>query len=188
MQSHPMIFPTEITYSKNGDGNMSKSFEVQGVGFVRSGFAMLILGMVMGLGVVGHYMVGARWDTGAEFLRNVGLWYGCPWTLSPSMVMVGAISMIAIGAAYTTLARSEKNVAASSDLPRQLCKGSLIAIFLVGFVGYFVVDAFWPSFYYSPIKAGKEVWLSMQLLCMVAYLAGVIMAFNRVRHLSAQSV
>ncbi|MGE8064417.1 hypothetical protein [Pseudomonas sp. NPDC089569] len=166
---------------------MSNTHEVQGAGFVRSGFGMLILGMVMGLGVVGHYMVGARWDTGAEFLRNVGLWFGCPWTLSTSMVMVGAIGMIAMGSAYATLARLAKDdFAAASDLPRRLCKGSLVAIFLTGFIGYFVVDAFWPGFYYSPIKAGKEVWLSMQLLCMMGYLVGVILAFNGVRHLKTQ--
>lgn len=167
---------------------MRNTHEQLGIGFIRSGLGMLIVGMVMGLGVVGHYMVGARYDTGAEFLRNVGLWFGCPWTLSTSMVMVGAIGMIAIGAAYATLAPlAAQGGSGGSDLPRRICKSALIAIILVGFVGYFVVDAFWPSFYYSPIKAGKEVWLSLQLLCMVGYLGGVILAYNGVRQLRPQA-
>ena len=57
---------------------------------------------------------------------------------------------------------------------------SLIAIFLTGYVGYFVVDRFWPAFYYTPVKDGKNVWLFMQLACMVVYTAGVLLAFNRI--------
>lgn len=164
--------------------NMRNQYEYLGMRFIRSGFGMLIVGMVMGLGIVGHYMVGARFDNGAEFLRNVGLWFGCPWTLSTSMVMVGAIGMIAIGSAYSTLANlASQQGSAPSDLARRICKFSLIAIVLLGFVGYFAVDAIWPGFYYSPIKAGKETWLTMQLVCMIGYLAGVIVAFNGVRRL-----
>jgi hypothetical protein len=65
-----------------------------------------------------------------------------------------------------------------------LCTLSLIAMFLTGYVGYFVVDRFWPSFYYSPIKEGKNVWLFMQLACMVVYAAGVFLAFNGIRRTS----
>jgi hypothetical protein len=65
-----------------------------------------------------------------------------------------------------------------------LCVTALIAIFLTGYVGYFVVDTIWPSFYYSPIKDGKNVWLFMQLACMVLYAAGVFLAFNGIRRTS----
>ena len=57
---------------------------------------------------------------------------------------------------------------------------SLIAIFLTGYVGYCGVEWFWPGFYYSPIKDGKNVWLFMQSACMVVYTAGVLLAFNRI--------
>jgi|SRR5262249_10196151 len=59
-----------------------------------------------------------------------------------------------------------------------LCTLSLLAIFLTGFVGYFVVDRFWSAFYYAPIKDGKNVWLFRQLACMVLYAAGVFLAFS----------
>ena len=58
---------------------------------------------------------------------------------------------------------------------------ALISIFLTGFVGYFAIDRIWPNFYYSPIKDGKNVWLFMQLPCMVLYAARVLLAFNGIR-------
>ena len=65
-----------------------------------------------------------------------------------------------------------------------LCTFALIAIFLTGYVGYFAVDRIWPTFYYSVIKDGKDVWLLMQLACMVAYAIGVLLAFNGIRRTS----
>lgn len=77
--------------------------------------------------------------------------------------------MIAIGAAYATLGRASQGapVGGGERLARAICVWALIAIFLTGYVGYFVVDIFfWPGFYYLPIKAGKNVWLALQLACM----------------------
>ena len=65
-----------------------------------------------------------------------------------------------------------------------LCTLLLFAIFLTGFVGCFVVDRFWPAFYYTPIKDGKNVWLFMQLACMILYAAGVFLAFSGIRRTS----
>jgi hypothetical protein len=45
-----------------------------------------------------HYVVGAQYDTGPEFLKNVTLWYACPWTLSTAVVLGGSLGMVAIGA------------------------------------------------------------------------------------------
>ena len=55
-----------------------------------------------------------------------------------------------------------------------------IAIFFTGYVGDFVIDTIWPSFYYSPVKDGKNVWLLVQL----AYMVGVIIAASGVKRLS----
>jgi hypothetical protein len=57
----------------------------------------------------------------------------------------------------------------------------LTAIFLTGYLGYFAIDRIWPSFYDSPIKDGKSVWLLMQLASMVAYAIGIFLAFNGIR-------
>jgi hypothetical protein len=165
---------------------MSDSQIQLGAKFIRSGFGLFIFGLVMSFGMVGHYLVGARYPTGDEFLKNITLWYACPWTLSIAVVLIGAVGMIAIGGAYATLGRAAPDARAGigESAARTICVWSLIAIFLTGYVGYFVVDRIWPSFYYSPIKDGKNVWLLLQLACMVAYMVGVIFASRGVRRLS----
>lgn len=64
---------------------------------------------------------------------------------------------------------------------RWLCLLSLVAIFLTGYVGYFVVDAIWPKFYYEPVTRGKNVWLFMQL---VLFALGPVLAFTDIRRAS----
>jgi hypothetical protein len=48
-------------------------------------------------------------------------------------------------------------VETSAALP--LCIVGLLGVFAVGYPGYFVFDAVWPSFYYSPVADGKNAWL-----------------------------
>jgi drug/metabolite transporter (DMT)-like permease len=124
--------------------------------------------------------------TGPDFLKNIKLWYACPWTLSTAVVLGGALGMIAIGAVYAILGKmiAGARVEGLEMTALYLCVFALIAIFLTGYVGYFVVDRFWPSFYYSPIEAGKNVWLFMQLACMVLFGIGVFLAFNGIRRTS----
>src|SRR4249919_163823 len=73
--------------------------------FIRRGFWLLLFGFLMSFGMVLHYVVGARWDTGPEFLKNVTLWYACPWTLSTAVVIGGALGMISIGTVYAMLGK-----------------------------------------------------------------------------------
>ena len=154
--------------------------------FIRSGFWMLLFGMVMSFGMVLHYVANISPPFGPEFLKTITLWYACPWTLSIAVVLGGALGMIATGAVYGILGRTDPAVRVEG-LERSalsLCTFALIAIFLTGFVGYFAVNRIWPNFYYSPIKDGKNVWLLMQLACMVAYTIGVFLAFNGIRRAS----
>ena len=96
-----------------------------GAKFIRPGFGLFIFGLVMSFGVVGHYMVGSRWDTGTEFLKNITLWYACAWTLLTAVVLIGAVGMIAIGAAYATLGRASQGapVGGGERLARDLRVG-----------------------------------------------------------------
>ena len=154
--------------------------------FIHSGFWMLLLGMLMSFGMVLHYVANISPSFGPEFLKTITLWYACPWTLSIAVVLGGALGMIAIGAVYAILGRTDPAVRVEG-LERSalsLCTFALVAIFLTGFVGYFAVNRIWPNFYYSPIKDGKNLWLLMQLACMVAYTIGVFLAFNGIRRIS----
>lgn len=67
-----------------------------------------------------------------------------------------------------------------------LCIVGLLGAFAVGYPGYFVFDAIWPSFYYSPVPEGKNAWLIGQAFFIGVYLAGMVLAFAGVcRELNA---
>jgi len=55
-----------------------------------------------------------------------------------------------------------------------LCVAGLIAVFLTGYVGYFVVDRIWPAYYYTPVAAGKNTWLIAQALSIALYWLGLL--------------
>lgn len=154
--------------------------------FVRAGFWLALLGFVMSFGMVLHYVVGAQYDTGAQFLKNVTLWYACPWTLSTAVVLGGAFGMIAIGAVYAVFGRvtAPQPAGSGEGIGLWLCTLGLIAIFLTGYVGYFVVDSVWSEFYYAPVTTGKNVWLFMQRGCMAVFALGVMLAFGGIRRSS----
>jgi hypothetical protein len=73
--------------------------------FIPSGFLLLFLGFVMSMGMVLHYVVGAQYPTGHDFMSNITLWWACPWTLSTAVVLGGALCMVAIGAVHLALAQ-----------------------------------------------------------------------------------
>jgi hypothetical protein len=151
--------------------------------FIRSGFSMVLLGMVMSFGMVLHYVANISPPLGPEFFKTILLWYACPWTLSTAVVLGGGLGMIAIGAVYAILGGmpSAARVEGREKSAVSLCTYALIAIFLTGYVGYFAVNRIWPNFYYSAIRDGKDLWLFMQLACMVMYGIGVVLAFTGIR-------
>ena len=155
-----------------------------GAKFVQWGLALFIFGLVIGFGPLAHYLHGAFEVTGEAFLKNVTLWFGCPWTLAVYTVQVGSLGMVTIGCVYLQLP-SEQLEAEQRDLAALwFCTVGLIATFLTGYIGYFVVNAIWPSFYYTPIKAGKNVWLIAQGLSILLYLIGVALAYMSIRHVT----
>jgi hypothetical protein len=154
--------------------------------FMQAGFWLLQLGFLMSFGMGLHYVVGAQSPNGGQLLKKVTLWYACPWTLSTAVVLGGALGMMAVGALYAILGQQAQalHVEGIEKAAVPLCTIALIAMFLAGYVGYFVVDARWPIFYYTPLTAGKNVWLSLQLACMVLYAVGVCLALNGLRRAS----
>ena len=43
---------------------------------------------------------------------------------------------------------------------------------------------FWPKFYCEPVAQGKNVWLFLQLACIVLYAIGTVLAFTDIRRAS----
>jgi len=153
-----------------------------GVRFIKWGFGLGLFGIVLSFGIIGHYIRGAQYDTGHEFLHNVGLWFACPWTLSVYAIQIGSLGMLAFGATYLVVGKvvSGADSGGASSLDLWLCVAALVGMFCTGYAGYFVVDAIWPEFYYKPVQAGKNAWLLAQLACMVSYLLGAFLVRRRV--------
>lgn len=76
-------------------------------------------------------------------------------------MQAGGLGMVALGATrmLSALAAPGGSKPNGSRAWLQLCNIGLFGAFAVGFPGYFVFDAVWPSFYYSPLAAGKNAWL-----------------------------
>ena len=126
--------------------------------------------------------------TGDMFMHNVTLWFACPWTLSVYVVQGGALGMIVIGTMYLALGRTVQLPPQGGEASLWLCIAGLIAVFLTGYVGYFVVDNIWPTFYYTPVAAGKNVWLAAQAFSIVLYWLGVITVLLNTREITHHAV
>jgi len=153
-----------------------------GARFTKWGLGLFIFGVFLVFGIIGHYCSGARWPTGEVFLKNITLWYACPWTLSVAAVQAGGLGMVALGLAHITAARASSRTYEASTSALWLCVVGLLGVFAVGYPGYFVFDTIWPSFYYSPVAAGKNAWLLGQALFIGIYFVGALLMFNIVRH------
>jgi hypothetical protein len=152
-----------------------------GARFAKWGLGLFIFGVFLTFGLIAHYCVGARWPNGDLFMQNITLWWACPWTLSVAAVQAGGLGMVALGLTNMLAARIAPRSGAESSTALWLCIAGLLGVFAVGYPGYFVFDAIWPSFYYSPVVAGKNAWLLGQAFFIAVYFAGTILAFNTVR-------
>lgn len=155
-----------------------------GRAFAKWGLGLFLFGIFLSFGVIAHYCIGSRWPTGALFLRNITLWWGCPWTLCVAAIQVGGLGMVALGLTVMVAARLSANAASREHghASLVLCVTGLLGVFAVGYPGYFVADAVWPDFYYAPVAAGKNIWLIGQALFIAIYLAGAVTLFAGARH------
>jgi hypothetical protein len=152
-----------------------------GARFAKWGLGLFIFGVFLTFGIIGHYCGGARWPTGELFKQNITLWWACPWTLSVAAVQAGGLGMVALGLTQMLAARASNAAAGEGVTALRLCIVGLLGVFVVGYPGYFVYDAIWPSFYYSPIATGKNAWLLSQAFFIAVFVAGNVMMFNTVR-------
>ena len=77
-------------------------------------------------------------------------------------------------------ASQETSAVAESSAALWLCVIGLLGVFAVGYPGYFVFDAIWPGYYYSPCTVGKNAWLLGQALFIAVYFAGALLMFGKV--------
>lgn len=93
--------------------------------------------------------------------------------------------MVAVGLTHMTAAHTSSITSDQHDeLALGLCIGGLFGVFAVGYPGYFVFDAVWPSFYYSPIDDGKNAWLIGQAIFIGVYVEGMVLGFATVNEVT----
>ena len=152
-----------------------------GTRFVKWGLGLFLFGVFFTFGIVAHYCVGARWPTGELFMQNITLWWTCPWTLSVAAVQAGGLGMVAFGLAQMLAAQFSPTGTVPNPAALWLCVVGLLGVFSVGYPGYFVFDAIWPGYYYSPITVGKNTWLLGQAFFVAVYLGGATLMFITVQ-------
>ena len=153
-----------------------------GARFAKWGLGLFLFGVFLTFGIIAHYCIGARWTTGVLFMENITLWWACPWTLSVAAVQAGGLGLVALGVTLMSAARVVPDSSHEhGGLALLLCIIGLLGVFAVGYPGYFVFDAVWPSFYYSPIATGKNAWLVGQAFFIGVFFAGATLAFSVVR-------
>jgi hypothetical protein len=155
-----------------------------GARFTKWGLGLFTFGVFLTFGVIAHYCAGSRWPNGTVFMQNITLWWACPWTLSVAAVQAGGLGMVAFGLAHISARRASTRPAGdeANSAALTLCIVGLLGVFAVGYPGYFVFDAIWPSFYYSPVAAGKNAWLLAQAFFIGVYFVGAVLMFTVVRH------
>jgi hypothetical protein len=131
-------------------------------------------------------MHGALEEVHEAFLRNVTLWFGCPWTLPVYVTQLGGLGMVVVGLCYLTFSRDGAMSSASSAerAAPALCSVGVITEFVFGFPLYFAVNTVWPNFCYTPIEAGKWTWLGIQGGCIAIYVAGAMIAYGGIKRAS----
>lgn len=85
--------------------------------------------------------------------------------------------MVLFGLCYLVSARGTASPASAAEkMALSLCVYGIVAEFLAGIPFYFVVNHMWPDFYFTPIDAGKHLWLGVQGVCILACFIGAVLA------------
>jgi hypothetical protein len=150
-----------------------------GFRLVNAGMWYFIIGIILGFGVLIHYLVGSHYDNTDRFLSNITLWFGSPLSLSSAYLQLGGLGMAIAGIACHIVHCHTTNEETNTCMKKKgcslaLCHIGMIALLITGYIGYFIIDMIWPGFYYTPISAGKNLWLILQGLSILIYVIGLI--------------
>jgi len=152
--------------------------------YIRWGSKLFITGLVLQLVPIAHYIVGgAGRPIGDKFFEQVILWFGCPAELAALLLLVGGLSLFAIGFCYSIISRSsERPVTGREHLALKLCVAGLVAEVLSGAVLYLVFDFLvYTNFYFEPHEPERTIWLAAQLASFSIYGLGVLLALGAVK-------
>jgi magnesium-transporting ATPase (P-type) len=146
--------------------------------FIRWGLGLFVLGLIIGYPPLVHYLQkalqGPNWMTSA----NVTLWLGCPYA-----VQIGALGMVAIGAVFGLFPADELEAEARDYTALWLCVVSLLAVAIIGFVGYLVLNNLSWSLP-GTFAARDKGWLYALAASTAAYVIGVALAYASIMQIT----
>jgi len=123
-----------------------------GVAFIRWGLGLFIFGLIIGYSPLVHYLHGVLERMGETTLQNAALWLASPYA-----VQIGALGMVAIGAVYGLLPADKLEAESRDYTALWLCVTGLAAIFVTGYLGYFILNAIWGTYYSLPPTLGEKM-------------------------------
>ncbi len=139
--------------------------------FVRWGLGLFIFSLIIGYGPLVHFVHETLESRGGAPLENLALWLGCP-----TAMQIGALGMIAIGAVFGLLPADELEAETRDYAALWLCVGGLMAVFVTGYVGYYVLNTVWQTLLGTQ-PARENAWLLVYGISTGAYLIGVALAY-----------
>jgi hypothetical protein len=146
--------------------------------FIRWGLGLFVLGLIIGYPPLVRYLQmglqGPNWMAS----ENVTLWLGCPYA-----VQIGALGMVAIGAVYGLFPADELEAESRDYTALWLCIVSLLAITIIGFVGYLVLNNISWSLP-ATFAARDKGWLYALSASAAAYVIGVVLAYTSIMYIT----
>src|SRR5262245_48753113 len=156
-------------HSLAGDGVMTartyldlKPMELLGRRYVLWGFSLSAAPPLLTSCHFGDYLCQARWD--GDVSPVVSAWALFPWLVPIALSVLGGLGMAVLGGILLLSGRHATRCAID-PVPTaafRICAGSLIAILLIGGLGYVAYDAISPGFYYAAAAAERKAWLISQ--------------------------
>jgi len=146
--------------------------------FIRWGLGLFIFSLIAGYGPFVHFLFGALDGYGGPPFKDVVLWLG-----SPLAAQIGALGMVAIGAVYGLLPADKLDVELRDYAALWLCVIGLIAIVVVGYLGYYALNTIGRSFYEGQ-RVRENVWLIGLGLSGAIYVVGVALAYISILHVT----
>jgi len=146
--------------------------------FIRWGLGLFVFGLTIGYPPLVRYLQmalqGPNWMTS----QNMTLWLGCPYA-----VQIGALGMVAIGAVYALFPADELETEYRDYTAFWLCVVSLLAVAIVGFAGYLVLNNLSWSLP-GTFAARDKGWLYALSASAAAYVVGVALAYTSIMQIT----
>jgi hypothetical protein len=158
--------------------------ELFGLSYLRWASKLFVTGLCLQLVPLVHYPVGGVGHPVTEgFLAEVVLWFGCPAEVMTQILLVGGLSLFAVGFSYMYLSRTANRPVTSKDrLALKLCIIGLIAV-VVGGVGLYILFDYvvYPNFFFSAHDPERAIWLVAQLIGFSVYFVGILIALGMIK-------